>query len=57
MVDETLFGRDRDDREEPPDVDQVFTRAVERQLEEQRELNRLVQETTERLSALEQGLR
>lgn len=57
MADETLFGRGRGDRDEPPDVDQVFSRAVERQLEEQRELNRLVQETTERLSALEEGLR
>lgn len=57
MADETLFGRGRGDREEPPDVDQVFSRAVERQLEEQRELNRLVQETTDRLAALEEGLR
>lgn len=58
MADETLFGRGPDDRAETaPDVDEVFSRAVERQLEEQRELNRLVEETTSRLTALEEGLR
>lgn len=58
VADESLFGRGRGDRSEgAPDVDKVFSRAVERQLEEQRELNRLVQETTDRLAALEDGLR
>lgn len=58
MADETLFERGRGDRsDDAPDVERVFSRAVERQLEEQQELNRLVKDTTDRLAALEQGLR
>lgn len=62
MADDALFGRDRGEGRREPDelevaVDEVMSRAVERQLEEQREFNRLVARTSDRLGALEAGLR